>query len=503
MKSYAALLSLLLVLGAGLHTAGQSEIFEDIGLGQEQYDYDDAGAADDDEKGGKHEVPSFNVQPMVFNPTVGETVNIPCTSGTKYDSALLMKRRYFDDSKAEQLISGDTFFFVKDDRYSIQDNVFTITNVRKSDSGYYSCTYQTPDMNINVTHTLDVYFSATVKPEHKIIEAIKGDKADLDCNADGNPKPTITWTKQGGKMPSGEAQERGTSIIFEEVDRHVHGTYECLAQNGVGEPAKGTREVVVFYPPEIRTEKEIVHTGNGDKVELVCVVHANPAAEVQWTHDNKPVDRDTMAEVHEGGHRHLLTIEQVSEADFGVYQCSASNKYGAVFEEIKLTDAPSAPAITSDPHSAEESSYTLTWTTESYYPITAYTITYRKTKANESTDEPGEWMEIAEDVAEGAQDAGPSRSFERTVADLERATDYDGVLVIRNSVKPSADVTFNFSTRKALPPTSLIQLGDNKDALAGMDKAGGHRHPNAAASASLSASLLSLCLFRLLSIASQ
>ncbi|KAA0188047.1 hypothetical protein HAZT_HAZT007316 [Hyalella azteca] len=448
-------------------------------MGQEQYDYDDAGAADDDEKGGKHEVPSFNVQPMVFNPTVGETVNIPCTSGTKYDSALLMKRRYFDDSKAEQLISGDTFFFVKDDRYSIQDNVFTITNVRKSDSGYYSCTYQTPDMNINVTHTLDVYFSATVKPEHKIIEAIKGDKADLDCNADGNPKPTITWTKQGGKMPSGEAQERGTSIIFEEVDRHVHGTYECLAQNGVGEPAKGTQIPLLNNRDH---EQEIVHTGNGDKVELVCVVHANPAAEVQWTHDNKPVDRDTMAEVHEGGHRHLLTIEQVSEADFGVYQCSASNKYGAVFEEIKLTGSYSNPRLgdQTDRITAFITAYTITYrktkvsdgTSPPSSPptpsptarlssvlkhhrlITAYTITYRKTKrlsilqANESTDEPGEWMEIAEDVAEGAQDAGPSRSFERTVADLERATDYDGVLVIRNSVKPSADVTFNFSTRK-------------------------------------------------------
>jgi hypothetical protein len=49
---------------------------------------------------------------------------------------------------------------------------------------------------------------------------------------------------------------------------------------------------------------------------------------------------------------------------------------------LYVSDAPSAPAITSDPHSAEESSYTLTWTTESYYPITAYTITYRKTKVS-------------------------------------------------------------------------------------------------------------------------
>ncbi|KAF2368991.1 Immunoglobulin I-set [Trinorchestia longiramus] len=478
---------------------------EDFAFGQD-YEYDDNNnvAELEEEAAPTHEVPQFNVLPQVFTPVVGETVHMPCTSDKKYEFALLMRRQFFDKSNRQRLISGDDLFFVKDDRYSMENNIFSIRDVRKDDSSYYSCQYETDTRNVNVTHKLDVYYPVTVHPHHETIEVEKGQEAILDCNADGNPEPQVTWTKVGGKMPSGETEEHGTSIVFEDVDRHIHGTYECVAQNGVGEPVNATREIIVFYPPEIRTEKEIVHTGNGDKVELVCVVHANPAAKVQWTHNGNPVDRDSMAEVHDGGHRHLLTIDEVSDLDFGMYQCVASNKFGPVQEEIKLTDEPSAPAITSDPQSAEESSYTLTWTTDSYYPITDYTLTYRKTKANESTDEPGEWMEITEQVEEVEQSPGPMRSFEHTVTDLERATDYEAILAIRNSVKPSDEVSFAFSTRKALPPTSLIQLGDSQDAQADQDQeTAGRSHVNGAESTRLSLMVLSLAFMRILCNFSQ
>ena len=44
------------------------------------------------------------------------------------------------------------------------------------------------------------------------------------------------------------------------------------------------------------------------------------------------------------------------------------------------TDEPNTPHFTSNPNSAYENSYTLTWETESYYPITEYRIMYRKAK---------------------------------------------------------------------------------------------------------------------------
>lgn len=44
---------------------------------------------------------------------------------------------------------------------------------------------------------------------------------------------------------------------------------------------------------------------------------------------------------------------------------------------------PKPPHFTSDPNGGEENSYTLTWETESYYPIESYRLKYRKAKVRD------------------------------------------------------------------------------------------------------------------------
>lgn len=45
------------------------------------------------------------------------------------------------------------------------------------------------------------------------------------------------------------------SIILENVDRHVEGTYICTASNGIGDPVSASMQVEVEYPPEVTTEQ--------------------------------------------------------------------------------------------------------------------------------------------------------------------------------------------------------------------------------------------------------
>ncbi|KAK4287371.1 hypothetical protein Pmani_039552, partial [Petrolisthes manimaculis] len=40
--------------------------------------------------------------------------------------------------------------------------------------------------------------------------------------------------------------------------------------------------ITVEYPPEITTEKAVVRSGEGDEVELVCLVHGRPSPDVIW-----------------------------------------------------------------------------------------------------------------------------------------------------------------------------------------------------------------------------
>ena len=50
---------------------------------------------------------------------------------------------------------------------------------------------------------------------------------------------------------------QGQSILIEDVNRHVEGNYICTADNGIGEPATASMEVIVEYSPEISIEKVI------------------------------------------------------------------------------------------------------------------------------------------------------------------------------------------------------------------------------------------------------
>ena len=69
----------------------------------------------------------------------------------------------------------------------------------------------------------------------------------------------------------------------------------------------------------------------------MCIVHARPAANVIWTKDGEQVYGDNNVAEHEGGHRHILTITQVSENNFGNYLCSANNEFGSSEASISLT----------------------------------------------------------------------------------------------------------------------------------------------------------------------
>lgn len=80
-----------------------------------------------------------------------------------------------------------------------------------------------------------------------------------------------------------------------------------------------------------------MRTGEGDKVELVCIVHARPVAQVVWSKDGRPIEEPGHIEEQDKGHRHSLQINDVTESDFGEYNCEATNDFGSSSASIHLT----------------------------------------------------------------------------------------------------------------------------------------------------------------------
>ncbi|CAL4066058.1 unnamed protein product, partial [Meganyctiphanes norvegica] len=193
----------------------------------------------------------------------------------------------------------------------------------------------------------------------------------------------------------------GDVLTLENVDRHNEGSYQCIADNGIGHPAIVSMTVTVEYAPEVKTEKDVIRTGEDDRIELICLVHGRPNPRVVWLHNNKPIRPqlgvqidisnsfpgqhhqirvEPSTEEHSSGHRHILYLNKVTEDDFGSYICNAENMHGNHEAMIQITGLPGAPFILSSPHGDEPHSFTLNWQTESYYPITELLVKYHALK---------------------------------------------------------------------------------------------------------------------------
>ena len=66
----------------------------------------------------------------------------------------------------------------------------------------------------------------------------EGDNVTLSCNASGNPVPTISWTRDGSLVSSGDQRisfEAGNrQLTITNVNRTDRGEYLCVADNSEG-----------------------------------------------------------------------------------------------------------------------------------------------------------------------------------------------------------------------------------------------------------------------------
>ena len=170
------------------------------------------------------------------------------------DLPLIIKKEEDDNSKEKLLFVGTTKT-VRQKRFRLDGGEVVISDVVRADAGPYLCYYQ-DNKELKLRHFVEVQYPPTIHSITPLKQVVsKGASVTLECTADGNPRPKIRWSKEGGQLPSRADTEEGLSMTLEGVDRHVEGRYTCTADNNVGEPASVTMTVDVNYPPEIIAEK--------------------------------------------------------------------------------------------------------------------------------------------------------------------------------------------------------------------------------------------------------
>ncbi|XP_050696843.1 protein amalgam-like [Eriocheir sinensis] len=382
---------------------------------------------------------------------------------------MLMFKRVLANGEHRMLFVGE-MNLKNSKRLTKSGDSFILQGVKRSHAGRYVCRIESSPA-IEVTHTLDVQYPATVRRMSPAVQRVtQGVPVRLECQADGNPPAAISWSRQQGRLPSGAQAEEGRSISLGKVDRHVEGTYICTASNGVGAPSSATMKIDVEYPPQVSTKQALLHLAEGDEAQLVCVVHGRPTPEVSWKRDGSPLQPDPRLSSHHSLHHHTLTISPIEEEDFGDYTCVAENSLGKGESRLSLSGLPKEPRMTSSPAGGEETSYTLTWEVESTSPIVMYRVEYRPRQGAESPF-PREWiprLQTAQGLTQPStapnnphSSSSSSFSFSSSsssstlyhmshaLKDLWPATDYEATVAVENKYGWSAKSgVFHFNTRR-------------------------------------------------------
>ena len=68
----------------------------------------------------------------------------------------------------------------------------------------------------------------TVKPPRKLF-AVTGDTLTLNCSATGDPRPIISWKRQGAVLPVGRSDRRNDSLLIRDFRVGDAGIYICVA----------------------------------------------------------------------------------------------------------------------------------------------------------------------------------------------------------------------------------------------------------------------------------
>ncbi|XP_008938771.1 PREDICTED: matrix-remodeling-associated protein 5 isoform X2 [Merops nubicus] len=180
----------------------------------------------------------------------------------------------------------------------------------------------------------------------------------IPCDAVGEPKPFITWTKvsTGALMTANtrlqrfEVWKNGT-LLIRNVQLQDHGQYLCTAQNLHGIDKMIIVLTVVAHQPKIlHSRYRDVTVYFGETISMECQASGTPNPHISWIFpDRKILQTVTTAEsrimLHEN---RTLSIKQATFSDRGVYKCVASNAAGADSIAVRLHIAALPPIIQQD-----------------------------------------------------------------------------------------------------------------------------------------------------------
>ncbi|XP_046871198.1 immunoglobulin superfamily member 10 isoform X1 [Hypomesus transpacificus] len=264
------------------------------------------------------------------------------------------------------MLPNNDMIAASNERYLMHVNgSLDIRDVKPVDAGEYVCMARNTAGDDSKVYKLDVdgnppvingyYRNRTVVKD----TAAKYSRKLIDCKAEGEPPPKITWI-----MPDNiflTAPYYGSRIVV-----HPNGTLEfrnvrptdtaefiCMARNDGGEAVMAVQlEVTTSLRRPIFKNpfNERVVTRTGKATVLNCSADGHPAPEITWLLPNgsRFAPGPERGPRHRQGNDGTFVIYNPSKEDAGKYRCSAKNSMGYI-EKLIVLEVGQKPYILTRP----------------------------------------------------------------------------------------------------------------------------------------------------------
>ncbi|XP_049307143.1 nephrin isoform X1 [Bactrocera dorsalis] len=233
------------------------------------------------------------------------------------------------------------------------------TKLNRNDAGIYVCEASNSEGSAKLNITIVVEYGTTIKAISENIVVNPGEDAMLSCTVEGKPltEEHIKWERVAYDMTVKTTTSfvNNTSYLhIKDARREDVGNFRCIADNRVANPTNRDVLLIVKFPPEIDKSPTLLRaaSGTGERGRLPCRAQAAPKPKFTWRQEGKDLqmNRTYKYEVDEKKidsltYESTLIIEKVAPADYGAYECVATNELGQTTELIRLdiTSQPDTP----------------------------------------------------------------------------------------------------------------------------------------------------------------
>ncbi|KAM7411308.1 hypothetical protein PAMA_021348 [Pampus argenteus] len=216
--------------------------------------------------------------------------------------------------------------------HHIKDGVLRIENLEQSNEGVYICRASSVYGQAQDTARLTIQAlpKVMINVRTSVQTVMIGNSVEFECQAVGDPEPTVKWSKVGGSLPA-HIMVKGGMLKIENVREADAGQYRCTATNDVGS-VQSQVVLIVQSLPQIAALPETKEVTVGSDAVLPCVASGYPVPEIKWSKLKGELPPKCLQELN------VLTVPRVTHDDSGTYVCTASNKQGKVeaFTTLKV-----------------------------------------------------------------------------------------------------------------------------------------------------------------------